>query len=305
MKNRVLKNVVMLTMVCALIGMSINVDAKCRKTVSKTSVKSISEFATKLRNMASTPQTIDEYATLKEKIDNLARAYSSASSGESRTHIVLNKVNEYAKDKLESGSTMDMMDAGYIHMMSHTYNAASTFGKMLKSAPSDAARNAIKAEAQAWLDLQQVLQDYCTSASYIFNYGGSLAGLSSTGAMWNLAEIRDKDLSTLLKNGFVNEGSAVNTSKAVDNATMIVTNMNNRGNSLIDMDEEFIDKETLQHLHEMITKAMKDVSTLMPRWIQARHELLQYAKDKDSAVAATDRLLEAIDNITCPGEGEG
>ena len=90
-------------------------------------------------------------------------------------------------------------------------------------------------------------------------------------------------------------------------STAIITNMNNCVQSLMLMDEATKDEnpEMFNSLINDITSAVKSTTVAFPRWIEARQQLLKHFKDSSKFISATSRLVEKIDNLTGPGEGEG
>ena len=292
-----------------VIAASMMFNAQAKRQAAGTA-KSIETFAKSLRDMESKKvATVNEYKNLKAEIEKLAVPYfksaynKRAKTVEQKTLAVLAQADEYAEKKLESGATFEMMDAGYIHKMSHSYNTYVAYEQMLNAATSSGERKAITSEIEAWLKLENVLREYCEYSSYLQTFGGSMAYLGVSGSAWSLAELRDKDLNDLNKIGFKATESKLSMSDLNKSATSLVLDMNNDGKQLlesIDDDTKSSQQRLFDSVSKGITDAGKQLQVAFPKWIEARKCMLRYSKQPAKAVEATSALLNGIKKVAEP-----
>ena len=276
-----------------------------KKRTSK--VKTVASIVQDIRNLENTPVTSRaDCKTLKSKIEAVALPCFKKSMDKSavtkvqKTKAVLSQLDEYAAQKLEVSSNFDMVDAGYIHKMSNSYFTFDTYDQMLSKATSNAARKAIEDEIDAWVMLQNALQDYCSNASYLESYGGSMALLGAAGSGWTLSQIRHNDVGELLRIGTKATASKHSLSK-IDLATTIIENIARNSKTLKEsVDDEFkkSQPEYYDTFSKGITSAVKKVAEAMPKWIEARNNLMQYMANPKEADEATKTLLEDIKKLT-------
>ena len=265
-------------------------------------VKTVASIVQDIRNLESTPVTSRaDCKVLKGKIETVALPCFKKSMDKSavtkvqKTKAVLSQLDEYAAQKLEVSSNFDMVDAGYIHKMSNSYFTFDTYDQMLSKATSSAARKAIEGEIDAWVMLQNALQDYCSNASYLESYGGSMALLGAAGSAWTHNDVGD-----LLRIGTTATASKQSLSN-VDIATAIIQNMAARAKSLkesVDDDFKKSEPEYFDTFSKGITDAVKKATESMPKWLEARNGLLQYMANPKEADEATKTLLEDIKKLT-------
>ena len=270
-------------------------------------VKTVASIVQDIRNLENTPVTSRaDCKTLKSKIEAVALPCFKKSMDKSavtkvqKTKAVLSQLDEYAAQKLEVSSNFDMVDAGYIHKMSNSYFTFDTYDQMLSKATSSAARKAIEGEIDAWVMLQNALQDYGSNASYLESYGGSMALLGAAGSAWTLSQIRHNDVGDLLRIGTTATASKQSLSN-VDIATAIIQNMAARAKSLkesVDDDFKKSEPEYFDTFSKGITDAVKKATEAMPKWLEARNSLLQYMTNPKEADEATKTLLEDIKKLT-------
>ena len=217
-----------------------------------------------------------------------------------KTKAVLSQLDEYAAQVLEQSSNFDMADAGYIHKMSNSYFTFDTYDQMLSKASSSDARKAIESEIDTWISLQNALQDYCSNASYLESYGGSMALLGASGSGWTLSQIRYNDFGELLRIG--TKASASKQSLGdMDIATTIIQNMEKNAKKLMEsVDDDFktTQPEYYNNFSKGITDATKKMADAMPKWLVARNKMLQYTANPKEAAEATKSLLEDIKKLT-------
>ena len=303
MNTKIIRLVAVAIVAVLMVGTAFTASAKKRSK----KVKPISSLVQQIRDLEST--SVTSYADCKAlmgKIEDLALPYYQRSMDKNavtrvqKTKAVLSQLDEYAAQKLEVSSNFDMVDAGYIHKMSNSYFTFDTYDQMLSKATSNAARKAIEGEIDAWVMLQNALQDYCSNASYLESYGGSMALLGAAGSGWTLSQIRHNDVGDRLRIGTTATASKQSLSN-VDIATAIIQNMAARAKSLkesVDDDFKKSEPEYFDTFSKGITDAVKKATEAMPKWLEARNSLLQYMTNPKEADEATKTLLEDIKKLT-------
>ena len=284
MKPNIIKLFTIVLIAALIAGYSVDINAK--KRTAKTSARPITALADNIRAIESTK--VDSYNDCKEYKSNIEaqalpcfkKSYNpKAATTEQKVKAVLAQLDKYAENKLESGSTFEMADAGFIHKVIHDYNAITAHEQMLGKAPSPNSRKALEAEIDAWITLRNALQEYCDNGSYLEFFGGSMALLGVSGSRWSLAEMRDNDTKTLSKSGL--------------NATLTES---------IPDDDKSYHQELFDEVSKGIGDATRQVATAMPKWIDARKSLLQFSKNPQADIKATKELLEAIKTLSISRE---
>jgi hypothetical protein len=305
MNTKIIRLIAIATVTVLMVGTVFTASAK--KRTSK--VNSVTSIVQDIRNLENTPVTSRaDCKTLKGKIEAVALPCfkktmdKSAVTKVQKTKAVLSQLDEYAAQVLESSSNFDMADAGYIHKMSNSYFTFDTYDQMLNKASSSDERKAIESEIDAWVMLQNALQDYCTNASYLESYGGSMALLGVAGSGWTLSQIRLNDSGELLRIGTKATASKQSLGNIdIDMATSIIQNIGKNANSLkesVDDDFKKSEPEYYNTFARGITDAVKKVTEAMPKWLEARNKMLQYTANPKEAVEATKSLLEDIKKLT-------
>ena len=284
------------------------IDANAKRRPSK--VKPVASIVQDIRNLESTPvMSYADCKTLKSKIEAVALPCFKKSMDRKavtkvqKTKAVLSQLDEYAAQKLEAMSNLDMADAGYIHKMNNSYFTFDFYDQMLSKASSTDVRKAIEGEIDAWVLLQNALQDYCSNASYLESYGGSMAILGVAGSGWTLSQIRHSDVGELSRIGTKATASKQSLS-CIDVTTSIIQNMAVNAKTLKDgVDDDFkkSQPEYYDTFSNGINDAMKKVADAMPKWLEARNTLLQYMANPKEADEATKTLLEDINKLTNNG----
>jgi hypothetical protein len=303
MNTKIIRLIAIATVTILMVGTVFTASAK--KRTSK--VKSVASIVQNIRNLENTPVT--SYAdckTLKGKIEAVALPCfkktmdKSAVTKVQKTKAVLSQLDEYAAQVLESSSNFDMADAGYIHKMTNSYFTFDTYDQLLGKASSSDARKAIEGEIDTWIMLQNALQDYCSNASYLESYGGSMALLGVAGSGWTLSQIRYNDIGELLRIGTTAAASKQSIGN-MDIATTIIQKIGKNANSLkesVDDDFKNTQPEYFDTFSKGITEAVKKVTEAMPKWLEARNKMLQYTANPKEAAEATKSLLEDINKLT-------
>lgn len=304
----------MLIVVGALVGMTtVDAYAKRRKASRSSSGKSITKLAQSIRELDVTEiNSLNDCKQFKQQVEKLALPCFKASydkkatTTEAKTRAVMNQVVKQVTPGLESGSTMDMVDAGIIHRAAHNYNAFAAQEEMLNSAPAGA-KDAINNEIDAWLKLQKELLKYCVNASSLEFFGGSMAILGASGSAWNIAEMRDVDTQQLASMGFNASESAASMQDVSDKATSLVIKMAQNAQrlkeSITDDDKKYF-PELYDSASQGIDQAMQQVTILFPQWIKARQQLIKHAKQPASAIKSTQQVLNTIESLTSFNEEE-
>ncbi len=286
-----------------LVGAVFTISAKKRSG----KVKPVASIAQDIRNLESTP--VASYAdckVLKSKIETKAlpcyqRSFDkSAVTNEQKTKAVMSRLDDYAEQKMGSTSTFDMADAGFIHKVCNSYFTIVDYDQMLSKAPSNKVRKAIEGEIDAWIILQNALQDYCSNASYLENYGGSMALLGVSGSGWTLSQIRFHDIKDLLRIGMRATASKLSMGN-MDIATTIVQDLSKNAKTLkesVDDDFKQSQAEYYDTFSKGITDAVKKVAAALPKWLEARKNMLQYTANTEEAVQTTKSVLEQIKTLT-------
>ena len=304
MNTKIFRFIAIATVAVLMVGTVFNANAKKRRSNKVKPVKSIVQKITKLETADIT--SYDDCKALKDKIEALALPCFQRSMDKNavtkvqKTKAVLSQLDEYAAQVLESSSNFDMVDAGYIHKMSNSYFTFDTYDQMLSKASSGDARKAIESEIDAWILLQNALQDYCSNASYLENYGGSMALLGASGSGWTLSQIRYNDIGELLRIGTKATASKQSLGN-MDIATTIIQNMEKNSKKLKEsVDEDFKSSQPDYYntFSKGITDATKKVADTLPKWLVARSKMLQYTANPKEAAEATKSLLEDINKLT-------
>lgn len=302
MNTKIIRLVAVAIVAVLMVGTAFTASAKKRSK----KVKPISSLVQQIRDLEST--SVTSYADCKAlmgKIEDLALPYYQRSMDKNavtrvqKTKAVLSQLDEYAAQKLEVSCNFDMVDAGYVHKMSNSYFTYDKYGQMLSKVSSDA-RNAIEGEINAWILLQNALQDYCSNASYLENYGGSMSLLGASGSAWTLAQIRNNDFGELLRIG-TKAAASKQSMGNIEIATTIIQNIGNNANSLKELIDDSFKKSEPEYYNTFakgITDASKKVAEALPKWLEARNKMLQYSANPKEAVDATKTLLEDIKKLT-------
>jgi hypothetical protein len=312
MKMKLLRPVALLLIAVVIAGTATSVDAK-KRAQRRNTTKPISQLVQELRNLDLIEITdIAKCRQLKQQVEKLALPYfktaygKNATTTEAKTTAVLAQVVKHAKVNLEGCSTMDMVDAGYIHRINHNYNSFVNQEHMLANAPAGA-RNAITGEWEAWQKLQKALLEYCVNASALEFFGGSMAILGASGSAWNIAEMRDNDAKALDAMGFSGTEGKIDMKAVGESAAALVTKMaaygERRKESILDEDKQY-HPELYQNAAQGIDQAMRQVTVLLPQWLEARKALLEHAKRPAAGITATSKLLETIDRLVSSSEDE-
>ena len=286
-----------------IVGAVFNTNAKKRSTKAK-SVASIVQDISNLESFSVT--SYDDCKILKGKIESLAIPCFKRSMDKSavtkvqKTKAVLSQLDEYAAQNLESASNVEMASSGYIHKMSNSYFTFDTYDQMLSSAPSSKVRDAIKGEIDAWILLQNALQDYCTNASYLTSCGGSMALLGASGSGWTLSQIRNNDIGELSRIGMKAASSKLSMGN-MDIATEIIQEMAKNAKGMKEAVDDDFKKSQPDYYNTFsngISDAVKKVTEVLPKWLEARKNMLQYSANPKEAVDATKSFLEDIKKIS-------
>lgn len=313
MKNRVLQKAIMLLVAVAMVSLTVNVDAKRTRAKSKTMHKPIEGLAESFfENTPVDIKTVADFQAFRNDIEKRALPYFNArldkksTTAEQKTLVVLQRLEKHA-EQLGGGSTFDMRMSAYCYRIADTYRTVVTTQRLIANAPSTEAHTAIENEANAWLQLQDALGEYVTSAAFLENFGGTLAYIIAGGNLSGLAEMRHDDVKALASIAYGSPQQVAGMAPIASRSTAIITNMNNCVQSLMLMDEATKDEnpEMYNSLINDITSALKSTTVAFPRWIEARQQLLKHFKDSSKFISATSSLVEKIDNLTGPGEGEG
>ena len=301
MKNIAIKTILVVMAAVIVGGLAFNVQAKRRTAASVKPVKELVPDIT--RKVSEKVLSYDECIKYKQAIEKQVLPYfkksfdRNAKTAQQKTVAVLAKLDKYAEDELEAGSNFEMADAGYVHDIVYRYNTFASYCEQVDKAPSAQARDAIKSEVTAWLQLENDLRHYCENAAQVRCLGGSMAILEVAGSGWSIAEIRSKDFNSLLKAGFNSTPATVKMGETGQVATQLVIELNNEANDLSQLlteDDLRDNAEFYKQLCSGVTAAATGMTVSLPKWIEARYKLLQYSKNSDAGVAATAALLAAI-----------
>ncbi len=297
-------------MVATLIaGAAVDINAK--KRTAKTSARPITALADNIRAIESTK--VDSYNDCKEYKSNIEaqalpcfkKAYNpKAVTTEQKVKAVLAQLGKYAENMLESGSTFEMADAGFIHKVIHDYNAITAHEQMLSKAPSPNARKALEEEIDAWIGLRNALQEYCDNGSYLEFFGGSMALLGVSGSRWSLAEMRDDDTKTLNKSGLNAKATQADMSGISTTASTMILDLSNNAKALIESinGDKSYHQELFDDVSNGINDATKQLATALPRWLEARKSLLRFSKNPKADIKATKDFLDAIKTLAISSE---
>ena len=136
MKLYTLKFLIIVMVAMLIAGTAVDVNAK--KRTAKTSARPITALADNIRAIESTK--VDSYNDCKEYKSNIEaqalpcfkKSYNpKAVTTEQKVKAVLAQLGKYAENMLESGSTFEMADAGYVHKVIHDYNTLTCQEQML------------------------------------------------------------------------------------------------------------------------------------------------------------------------------
>ncbi len=303
MNTKIIRFIAIASVAVLIVGTVFDTNAKKRSN----KVKPVKSIVQKIKNLETTPlSSYDDCKALKSKIETVAvpcfqkSMDKNAVTKAQKTKAVLSQLDEYAAQVLEQSSNFDMADAGYIHKMSNSYFTFDTYDQMLSKASSSDARKAIESEIDTWISLQNALQDYCSNASYLKSYGGSMALLGASGSGWTLSQIRYNDFGEMLRIG-TKATSSKESLGDMDIATTIIQNMEKNAKKLMEsVDDDFktTQPEYYNNFSKGITDATKKVADAMPKWLVARNKMLQYTANPKEAAEATKSLLEDIKKLT-------
>ena len=303
MNTKIIRFIAIAAVAVLMVGTAFNANAKKRGN----KIKPVKSIVQKIKNLEATSITsYDDCKALKSKIEAVALPCFQRSMDKNavtkvqKTKAVLSQLDEYAAQVLEQSSNFDMVDAGYIHKMSNSYFTFDIYDQMISKASSSDARKAIESEINTWTMLQNALQDYCYSASYLINYGGSMSLLGASGSGWTLSQIRFNDMGELLRIGTKAKASKQSLGN-MDIATAIIQNIGKNANSLkeaVDDDFKKSEPDYYNNFSKGITDATRSVVDAMPKWLEARNKMLQYTANPKEAAEATKSLLEDIKKLT-------
>ena len=309
MKLYTLKFLIIVMVAMLIAGTAVDVNAK--KRTAKTSARPITALADNIRAIESTK--VDSYNDCKEYKSNIEaqalpcfkKSYNpKAVTTEQKVKAVLAQLGKYAENMLESGSTFEMADAGFIHKVIHDYNAITAHEQMLGKAPSPNARKALEEEIDAWIGLRNALQEYCDNGSYLEFFGGSMALLGVSGSRWSLAEMRDNDTKTLNKSGLNAKATQADMSGISTTASTMILDLSNNAKALIESinGDKSYHQELFDDVSNGINDATKQLATALPRWLEARKSLLRFSKNPKADIKATKDFLDAIKTLAISSE---
>lgn len=309
MKLYTLKFLIIVMVAMLIAGTAVDVNAK--KRTAKTSARPITALADNIRAIESTK--VDSYNDCKEyksiieaeALPCFKKAYNpKATTTEQKVKAVLAQLDKYAENKLESGSTFEMADAGFIHKVIHDYNAITAHEQMLGKAPSPNARKALEEEIDAWIGLRNALQEYCDNGSYLEFFGGSMALLGVSGSRWSLAEMRDNDTKALNKSGLNAKATQADMSGISTTASTMIVDLSNNAKALIESinGDKSYHQELFDDVSNGINDATKQLATALPRWLEARKSLLRFSKNPKADIKATKDFLDAIKTLAISSE---
>lgn len=309
MKLYTLKFLIIVMVAMLIAGTAVDVNAK--KRTAKTSARPITALADNIRAIESTK--VDSYNDCKEYKSNIEaqalpcfkKSYNpKAVTTEQKVKAVLAQLGKYAENMLESGSTFEMADAGYVHKVIHDYNTLTCQEQMLGKAPSPNARKALEEEIDAWIGLRNALQEYCDNGSYLEFFGGSMALLGVSGSRWSLAEMRDNDTKALNKSGLNAKATQADMSGISTTASTMILDLSNNAKALIESinGDKSYHQELFDDVSNGINDATKQLATALPRWLEARKSLLRFSKNPKADIKATKDFLDAIKTLAISSE---
>lgn len=270
-------------------------------------VKNLEGLTEKLIELESNElSTIGDVKDYIKQVEDLAEIYHYATNGKSKKQKaldVLNDVEKYADEVKANGSTRDMMECGILHTAAYHYKTALNCEKMQAQIilpVVDAMRN----EIVAWLKLENTLTNYYAYSSYLFNQGGSMAGLSATGSAWSLAEARCNDTEQLTKAKVASSAKRTPLdNKIKEKANELVLSFTSSAKDLINSDNDFKDSPYYNEVSKGLTEACENLKTDMEVWINARLGVIA-CYEEQSQIPVISETFKLIDKIKKIGEQE-
>ena len=265
------------------------------------SPKDLEDLSEKLIELESNEiSTINDIKDYVKQIENFAVEYYHAdkSSMDKRmlASTALDDVKKHA-DKINGGSTRDMMECGILNTVIFHYNTGLNSQKLCGQIDIPVVK-AVTGEIQAWQKLENTLCDYYTYCGFMKNQGGSMANIVATGSAWSLAEARYNDTNMLLKAGF---GRGFKGSYMIDNikknATETVEYLTSKANDLLDCEDNFKASPYYKEVSKGLTEACKNLKTDMDAWINSRTRLVSCLEEQLIGLNETHKLLTKIKEI--------
>ena len=265
--------------------------------------KDISVLADALLEIESkNPTTIDEMKTFVSQVETMAEPYfqgkkKSVSKSE-KTLRVLDEVAKYADEVKQNGSTFDMVESGRLHTLIYHYKTSLNIGKMCEKADQKLV-TAVNDEAEAWLKLENTLNNYYACSAYIFNEGASMSHIEASGKAWSLAELRYNDTEKILNEGLVPEAWNVAVKEELKKGSNnVVYELRKAAINLIGgRSGDFNDNKYLSEVTKDLNETCNTLDADMQSWIKARTALVAHSKDRMNGAMQTMSLFVQMKKI--------
>ena len=189
-------------------------------------------------------------------------------------------------DSLAGGSTADMVMSGEISCAMNRYQTASEYCEKYSDNPL------YQEEMRDWLQLENGLNDFYSNLAQAAYWQGSIVNVIISGAMNNIADLRQQDYSQLFKGGKAAECPM----PIAEARTNLIQEINDARSVENDEGDADFDK-VLKALNESGDKVVE----LLDKWLVSRNKLCESLGIAESHTAAlidsfSRRIQEIIEN---------
>lgn len=298
MKHLVNTFTVLLLLITGTVATSANYEIKKKYVPTVKDLEGLSEKLIELEsNELSTINDIKDYI---KQVENLAETYHQGTiskSKEKKALEVLYDMEKYAEETKASGSTRDMMECGFLHSAAFHYKTALNSKELLGQIDLPVV-NAVTNEIEAWLKLENTLNEYYAYSSFLHNQGGSMAGIAASGSAWRLAEARYNDTEQLLKAGFARGARDFPMQNDIKKkANDIVNSFTTTAKDLLDCDKDFKKSAYYKEVSKSMTEACQNLKTVMDTWVNKRLAMIACFEEQGIGISETFKLLDNIKKI--------
>ena len=163
-------------------------------------------------------------------------------------------------DKLDGGSTVDMMMSGTITCAMERYLTANDYCKLYRENPL------YQAEMRDWLLLEDELQEFYIDLAQLANWGGTISKVTSSGSMAFLATARHNDYSQLKKGGNFADGEGMTIAEARANLIQELEDAKS-------LEDDLVDEEDYRNMLKDLRERADKVVVLLDKWLESRNKL--------------------------------
>ena len=228
--------------------------------------------------------TIESQLGFQAKATKLLAEYG----GKSGVNGAINALNRHA-DKISGGSTMEMVESGYIR---GTISHYQMLGKFRKMHENPLLTDAVDKEMLTWLELEEQLQQYIYGQQYAVSWGGTIINSIMAFSSSQLESDRHDDITRLASL------TPVATEKDIpagfDNLAKFLTNSIKDNMPAFDSDALEYDAEAYRSNYAEMEATVEHLPQYVNAWIEARKQLASHYGNPADVYRATDSFVKEI-----------